>query len=222
MTTPAPQKIISKTVARKNRERLERRNRILEVTRTLFTEKGVSTLTMQDIADANEYSIGTLYLYFRSKDDIYAALAVEGSRRIDETLKQLESDPTPITREKLVEFFVTTIQTLRDYGVYFDLLNSLVSGTRNIEVSEANVNDLLEITGSSVSTAEKLLIKVNPELVNDVDVLTNKVLLVWSQMLGLARVFGTQRSTLFPGISIESLAHTFIEQTFFSKSSSVH
>lgn len=224
MTTPStqPQKIISKTVVRKMRERQERKERILETTRQLFSTRGVTDLTMQDIADANEYSIGSLYLYFRSKDDIYAALAIEGSRLIDESLKQLENDPAPVTKEKLADFFETTIQTLRDYGVYFDLLNSLVHGTKNIEVSESNINDLLELTASSLSSAEKLLIQVNPELRDQPDVLTNKVLLVWAQMLGLARVFGSQRSSLFPDISIRSLSTTFIEQTFFSESRSAH
>ncbi|MCM0607284.1 MAG: TetR/AcrR family transcriptional regulator [Xanthomonadaceae bacterium] len=222
METEQPQKIVSKTVARKNRERQERKDRILETTRKLFSDRGVSDLTMQDIADANEYSIGSLYLYFRSKDDIYAALAIEGSRMIDESLKQLENDSSPISKEKLADFFVTTIQTLKDYGVYFDLLNSLVHGSRKVEVSESNINDLLEATASSICSAEKLLIRVNPELRDDPDTLTNKVLLVWAQMLGLARVFGTQRSTLFPGISIHSLSTTFIEQTFYAESHSAH
>lgn len=61
--------------SRRQRERQERRDSILEAAETVFAEKGFDHATMDDIAHAAELSKGTLYLYFKSKDDLSIALA---------------------------------------------------------------------------------------------------------------------------------------------------
>ena len=55
---------------RKNREKVERRSLILSKAKELVLERGVTSLTMQDIALATELSKATLYLYFQSKEAI--------------------------------------------------------------------------------------------------------------------------------------------------------
>jgi len=55
---------------RKNREKEERRSLILGKAKELVLERGVTSLTMQDIAEAAELSKATLYLYFQSKEAI--------------------------------------------------------------------------------------------------------------------------------------------------------
>jgi AcrR family transcriptional regulator len=42
----------------------------------LFSEKGYEKSTMEDIAREAELSAGTLYLYFKNKDDLYASLCI--------------------------------------------------------------------------------------------------------------------------------------------------
>lgn len=44
---------------------------ILAAAKKLFSEKGVRQTTMDDISRAAEYSKSTIYVYFRSKDEIY-------------------------------------------------------------------------------------------------------------------------------------------------------
>lgn len=46
------------------------REKILSVTRTLMTEKGVKQTTLADISRAAEISQGTLFYYYKSKDDL--------------------------------------------------------------------------------------------------------------------------------------------------------
>jgi len=57
---------------RKKREKEERRKRILDVAKELILDHGVTAISMQDIADAAEFSKATLYLYFQSKEAILA------------------------------------------------------------------------------------------------------------------------------------------------------
>ena len=63
---------------RKERERERRRQQIIVAAKRVFSQKGFSKTTMEDIAKEAELSPGTLYLYFKNKDELYASL----SRRI--------------------------------------------------------------------------------------------------------------------------------------------
>jgi AcrR family transcriptional regulator len=89
---------------RKEREKERRRQQIMVAAKRVFSEKGFSKATMEDIAQEAELSPGTLYLYFKNKEELYASLslrilqylllriehvnAVKGSGP-DERLKQL-------------------------------------------------------------------------------------------------------------------------------------
>ena len=63
------------TATRKQREIAERERLILETARGMLIERGYLGLTMDRIADAIEYSKGTVYQHFGSKEDLIAALA---------------------------------------------------------------------------------------------------------------------------------------------------
>jgi len=61
---------------RKERERERRRQQIIVAAKRVFSEKGFSKATMEDIAKEAELSPGTLYLYFKNKDELYASLSL--------------------------------------------------------------------------------------------------------------------------------------------------
>jgi AcrR family transcriptional regulator len=53
------------------------RDNILTAARELFETKGVQDTTMDDIALQADYSKSTIYVYFRSKEDIYNSIVVD-------------------------------------------------------------------------------------------------------------------------------------------------
>ena len=61
---------------RKQRERERRRQQIIVAAKRVFSERGFSKTTMEDIAREAELSPGTLYLYFKNKDELYASLSL--------------------------------------------------------------------------------------------------------------------------------------------------
>ena len=61
---------------RKERERERRRQQIIVAAKRVFSIKGFSKTTMEDIAKEAELSPGTLYLYFKNKDELYASLSL--------------------------------------------------------------------------------------------------------------------------------------------------
>ena len=61
---------------RKERERDRRRQQIMIAATRVFSEKDFNKATMEDIAKEAELSPGTLYLYFKNKDELFASLSL--------------------------------------------------------------------------------------------------------------------------------------------------
>ncbi len=59
---------------RRERERVEIRQKILDAARELFATEGYERVTMRRIAEAIEYSPTTIYHHFEDKDDLVNAL----------------------------------------------------------------------------------------------------------------------------------------------------
>ncbi|MGH8530681.1 MAG: TetR/AcrR family transcriptional regulator [Nevskiales bacterium] len=73
---------------------------IIEATLTLANEKGFHSMSLRDLAKATGMSLGGLYAYIRSKDDLVALIQTHGHRLALRTLsRQLEGLHEP--REKL-------------------------------------------------------------------------------------------------------------------------
>ncbi len=72
---------------RREREKRERINTIILAARDLFFEKGYRA-TMDEIAERAELSKGTLYLYFKSKDELYISVILEGFHLLESRLKK--------------------------------------------------------------------------------------------------------------------------------------
>lgn len=73
---------------RREREKRERVNTIILAARDIFFEKGYRA-TMDEIAERAELSKGTLYLYFRSKDELYISVILEGFHLLEDRLRRV-------------------------------------------------------------------------------------------------------------------------------------
>ena len=63
-----------KKLSRKEREAAWRKSEIVEAARRLFASKGFEATSLQEIAEASEFSVGALYNFFENKEDIYFAV----------------------------------------------------------------------------------------------------------------------------------------------------
>jgi AcrR family transcriptional regulator len=70
---------------RKQQERQARRRRIQAAAREVFAERGYAKASIEHIAKQAGLSVGAIYLYFRSKEDLYVSL-------LEETLAALDTD----------------------------------------------------------------------------------------------------------------------------------
>jgi AcrR family transcriptional regulator len=91
---------------RKEREKERRRQQIIVAAKRVFSEKGFSKSTMEDIASEAELSPGTLYLYFKNKEELYASLSLRIlqylNMRVEHVNKETELSPEQ-KLDKLIE-----------------------------------------------------------------------------------------------------------------------
>jgi len=76
------------TSERREREKQKRRRDIIDAARTLFFEKGLRATTIDDIARSTELARGTIYLYFETKEEIYATVLMEGLDILQKLLEE--------------------------------------------------------------------------------------------------------------------------------------
>jgi AcrR family transcriptional regulator len=85
---------------RREREKERRRSDIIDAAEDVFFSKSVALATMDDIAETAELSKGTLYLYFKSKEDLYLAIVLRGISILQQMLADA-SDSHRGGREKI-------------------------------------------------------------------------------------------------------------------------
>lgn len=76
---------------RKQQEKQLRRRRIQQAARTVFDERGFAKTSIEMIAKSSSLSVGAIYLYFQSKEDLYASLLEESLEQMDAQLQSLAS-----------------------------------------------------------------------------------------------------------------------------------
>ncbi len=174
-------------LSRRERQKLGYRSDILAVALELFSEKGYYNVSMHEIAERAEFSIGTLYKFFKNKEDLYKALmmekAVEFHRMLSEVLSKNDDILTIISSyiAAKASFFANSIATLRLYfaetrGASFNIKAGLDQDIRKL------YDELVEKLASVLEKGIRanVLREVNPYyLAVALEGLTNAFLLCW-------------------------------------------
>ncbi len=145
------------TTARREREKLKRRREILDAARSMFSERGYAATTVDDIAAAAELSKGTVYLYFSSKDELYASVVLEGFDKLEERLRELAGSDLPAGEkaEAVLRAFISHCISNPDYFK----LTQLFAG-------EAIRNNLPERLKEDIDGHARALLELGAERVN--------------------------------------------------------
>ena len=78
-------------VGKREQTKVQNRQAILDAAREVFGELGYETATVRDIIRRTGLAAGTFYNYYRSKEEVFAALADEGARRFGPQLKAIRA-----------------------------------------------------------------------------------------------------------------------------------
>ena len=129
---------------RREMNKLQCRNRILKMSRRLFTAKGYENTTIEDVAEAAEISKATLYNYFSSKEDLLQGIAAAALEEIRQMVRDgLREEPDGLAKIRCV------METLvADSARYITLTRRIffLNVSPDSELHEARA-ELLEILG---------------------------------------------------------------------------
>jgi AcrR family transcriptional regulator len=84
------------TAERRLREREDRRRSIMSATACLLMRSGYEALNTNAIAEEADVAVGTVYLYFRNKEEILLHILKEGAERIRSLVAEAARGPDPV------------------------------------------------------------------------------------------------------------------------------
>ena len=105
---------------RKEREREEIKKQILDEAMKLFLEDGYKNVTIRKIAEKIEYSPGTIYLYFKDKDDILYTLQSIAFEKFHKAQNSVQNIQDPA--ERLRAHGKAYIKFALENREYYDLM----------------------------------------------------------------------------------------------------
>jgi AcrR family transcriptional regulator len=95
--------MVTSEVGRRERAKASSRARIIQTGIRLFGERNIDAVTVDEIAAAADVGKGTIYNYFRTKEDIVVAFMADFERKVHAKLRDLDLAERPLA-EALTEF----------------------------------------------------------------------------------------------------------------------
>ncbi len=102
-------------------ERKMRQDRILSGALNVFKDRGLDGATMDEIANASGFGKATLYYYFKSKEDVFSAILVEGWEKIWESLEPVISENSS-PRKTFVNVLIKIAENAQNRPGLFEFL----------------------------------------------------------------------------------------------------
>ncbi len=118
---------------RREREKEQRKNDIIDAAERVFFKKGHEVATMDDVASEAELSKGTLYLYFKNKEDLYLAIHLRGNKILHSLFeKAVKKEKSGI--EKTRSIGSAYVEYFQKYPDYFNAM--LYYESRDIDFAD--------------------------------------------------------------------------------------
>ena len=117
---------MKKELTPRKRQALEMRAKIQSTALSLFNQEGFENVSVEEIAQAVGCSVGNIYHYFKSKDE----LAIQVTQMVDQAYTELEeaylADKTASGRDKLLDFVGKSLEiSARDEVLYKAFIHGL-------------------------------------------------------------------------------------------------
>ncbi len=105
---------------RREREKLETRDLILEAARELFVSEGYEGVSMRKVAEKIEYSATAIYVHFADKEDLFRELCHKDFAQLAQVFQSVALPEDPV--ERLKRIGRTYIEFGRQYPNHYQLM----------------------------------------------------------------------------------------------------
>jgi AcrR family transcriptional regulator len=140
---------------RRKREKENRKNAILKAARKLFFDKGFKNVTVESIAKKAELSKGSVYLYFKSKEEIYTQILLSDNEKFYKTMAGLmkeEQNPS----EMLMGFAKAYASYFLNDRELFRILMNYMLNTDHMNLPEEVDHLIIKATNKTVDIIEEI------------------------------------------------------------------
>jgi len=179
---------------RREREREQRKAQILDTARVLLLEKGLNATSINQIAKRAELSVGAIYFYYKSKEDLYAELQVEGLELLNQTIRQsVQEQSSP--EESIRNIAIAYLKFSEEDKNYFDIINYFLASPEpifspelKIQIDERGKNNLTILTDIiSKGIHDGLFKAVDPR---------RQAIILWSTLHGMIQFKKLEKTIL--------------------------
>ncbi len=190
------------TTERRKREKKQRKAQILDTARELLLRDGHHQVSMNRIARKAELSVGTLYLYFASREELFATLQEEGLDLLYAVIKEAsekKGDPG-----KRLYNIATAYKKFSDENKnYFDIINSFLASQEIVFSAEMKAR--VDMHGDNIlSCVDEVIRDLGAEVNVEVD--REKVrqcsLTFWGNLHGVL-IMRKLQDTILKNITLE-------------------
>jgi AcrR family transcriptional regulator len=190
------------TQARLKNEKEDRKRLILNNALILFRQNGLDGTTIRQIAKASDLAVGTIYLYFADKTQIFCALLIEGYDLLIDYMEEPAYTDSPENNiSKAVErYFSFAFANPEYFSLIFYTVQSRGQGVLDMAGKESEIYAALQKRKENCLRFVKLHIR---NLRNDLpeNELENSAEAVWSMLAGIILFFGKDDKERFETIS---------------------
>ena len=194
---------------RREREKEQRRQQILDAARELLFEKGLHGATVNQVAKSAELSVGLIYFYFKSKEEIYASLQEEGLDLLYTMIRDAASGPGKSV-EKLKSISLAYYRFAHKHKSYFDILNYFLTAPERI--FPENLKSRIDMHGDRIlSVIDTVLEEGSKKTELSIDNPREISIMLWSQIHGYLQLNKLQ-DTVLKGQNFEKLFNSTVDR----------
>lgn len=178
-------------VERKEREKEDMKRRILDAAKTLFLERGFEKTSIRNIADLIEYSPGTIYLYFKDKNELLFALHAEAFIGLIQALMKTRQEGSAIERLEDMGYHYLTFAI--ENPELYDLMFLMEAPIQSLECK----NEVWEDGMKAFDLLQLLVADCQQEGYLKNEDTANASLMIWSFMHGIVTLHARKRLSMF-------------------------
>jgi AcrR family transcriptional regulator len=143
---------------KKKKEKENKKNTILRAARKLFFDRGFKFVTVDSIAAKAGVSKGSIYLYFDSKEEIYAQVLITDNIELNKDIK-IFSTKEASAAELLREFSEIYINYFLDHNELFRILMTFMLQTEQMNLTQEQNTELIRTTNENIKVISTIIQK---------------------------------------------------------------
>jgi TetR/AcrR family transcriptional regulator len=173
---------------RKAKEKQSRKKAIIDAAEKIFFTQGIEKATMAEVAQEAQLSKGTLYLYFKSKEELYKAIILRAFRVLKRILRAA-IDKAQTGYENLLALTTAYVDFAFEYPHYFNTILDYQNETFDLTQDETESVKALEEGNSVIG----ILIQTLKKGMQDGTIFcptdpTEVAFVLWGQLTGVLQV----------------------------------